>query len=315
MTLDPGAQRVLEMVANSGLPKYEDVDPATARTLYSKGRAVMQPDPQEVAETRDLSAPGPAGPIPLRLYRPIGSSPEDVLPVLIYYHGGGFVIGDIETHDGVCRHLANASKCAVISVHYRLAPEHKFPAAVEDAFATAQWVADQERSLNLDTSRIAVGGDSAGGNLSTVVCLLARDAGQPKIAFQMLLYPGTDLSMSLPSQQRLAEGYLLTKYNQRWFLDHYTRSEEDKADWRASPLRAPSLKGLPPAYIMTAGYDPVSDDGIVYGERLQKEGVQVAMRHFENQIHGFLTMGRIIPDSAVALDEAGAALRKALGRA
>lgn len=315
MTLDPGAQKVLDMVANSGLPKYEEVDPVTARNLYSKGRAVMQPDPQEVAETRDLSAPGPAGPIPVRLYRPIGSSPTDVLPILIYYHGGGFVIGDIETHDGVCRHLCNASGCAVISVHYRLAPEHKFPAAVEDSFAVAQWVADQGRTLNLDTSRIAVGGDSAGGNLSAVVCLLARDAGGPKISFQVLLYPGTDLSMSLPAQQRLAEGYLLTKHNQRWFLDHYTRSEADKADWRASPLRAPSLKDLPPAYIMTAGYDPVSDDGIHYGKRLKEEGVQVTMRSFDSQIHGFLTMGRIIPDSAVALDEAGAALKQALGRA
>ena len=314
MSLDPGAQYVIELVQASDAPRYEEVDAPTARDLYRKGRRVLQPDPQEVAEVRNLSAPGLAGPIPLRLYRPAGSASTDRLPVLVYYHGGGWVIGDLDTHDGVCRHLANASGCAVVSVDYRLAPEHKFPAAVEDAWAATGWVAEQSDALGLAAGRLAVGGDSAGGNLAAVISLMARDAGAPKIAYQMLFYPGIDLSMSFPSQRELEEGYLLTKHNQRWFQEQYLRGPEDKADWRASPIVAESLQGLPPAYVLTAGYDPLRDEGEAYARKLQDAGVKVTTHRFPGQIHGFLTMGRVIPESAVALDEAGAALKGVMGR-
>lgn len=312
MSLDPGAQRVLELAEASGAPRYEEVDAVTARDLYRKGRKALQPDPQDVAEVRDLSAPGPAGPIPLRLYRPAGSAATDLLPVLVYYHGGGWVIGDLDTHDGVCRHLANASACAVVSVDYRLAPEHKFPAAVDDAFAATRWVAEQAEGLGLAGGRMAVGGDSAGGNLAAVISLMARDAGSPEIALQLLFYPATDFSMSFPSQKELEEGYLLTKHNQRWFHEQYLRGPEDKADWRVSPMRAESLADLPPAYVLTAGYDPLRDEGEAYARKLEQAGVKVRIRRLSGQIHGFLTMGKVIPESATALDEAGAALREAL---
>jgi acetyl esterase len=313
MTLDPDAQRVIEMAKASTAPLYEQVDPATARELYKKGRRVLQPEPQAVAEVRALTAPGPHGPIPLRAYYP--ASRGETPPVLVYFHGGGWVIGDLDSHDGVCRHLANASGCVVVSVDYRMGPEAKFPAAVDDAMATTRWVSEQAGALGVATNRLAVGGDSAGGNLAAVVALMARDAGGPAIAFQVLFYPATDLSMAGESQRRLAEGYLLTVHNQRWFHGHYLRGEADKADWRASPAKAGSLKGLPPAYVLTAGYDPLCDEGQAYAEAMKAAGVPVQLSHYAGQIHGFLTMGGVIKASGAALDEAGAALHRALGAA
>lgn len=311
--LDPGARRVLDMAAASDAPPYEQVDAPTARELYRRGRGALAPDPQAVAEIRALSADGPNGTIPLRLYRPAGAAAGAMLPVLVYFHGGGWVIGDLDTHDPLCRHLANASHCAVVSVEYRMGPEHRFPAAVEDAFAATRWVAAQAEGLGLDPGRLALGGDSAGGNLTAVVCLMAREAGAPRIGYQLLFYPATDLGMGFPSQQLYAEGYLLTRSNQRWFHGHYLRGEEDKADWRASPLRAESLAGLPPAYVLTAGYDPLCDEGEAYARRMVAAGVRVTCHRFPGQIHGFLTMGRVIPAAAEALDEAGAILAAEFG--
>lgn len=309
MPLDPDAQRILDLVAQSGKPPYEELSPEAARRLYRDGRRVLAPDPMPIAEARDLTAPGPHGPVPLRLYRPEAAARP--LPALVYFHGGGWVIGDIETHDGVCRHLANAARCAVLSVDYRLGPEHRFPAAVDDAFAATRWVAGQAEALGLDPRRLAVGGDSAGGNLAAVVSLLARDAGSPPLCCQLLFYPATDLGMSFPSQERFAEGYLLTRANQLWFHGHYLRGPEDREDWRASPFKARSLEGLPPAYVLTAGFDPLRDEGEAYARRLVEAGVRVTSRRFPGQIHGFLTMGRIIAASAAALDEAGVILAHA----
>jgi acetyl esterase len=271
------------------------------------GRKVLAPGPMPVAETRDLTAPGPAGPIPLRLYRPAA---EGALPVLVFFHGGGWVVGDIETHDTVCRHLANRAECVVVSVDYRLAPEHKFPAAVDDAYAATAWVADNAAALGADPVRLAVGGDSAGGNLAAAVSLMARDASAPRICYQLLIYPATDAAMRHESIARFAEGYVLTRSTMRWFYEQYLRSPDDAADWRVSPLVAPDLAGLPPALVMTAGYDPLCDEGDAYAERLAGAGVPVEHRRFSGQIHGFVTNGKIIRAAEVALDEAAAALKR-----
>jgi acetyl esterase len=315
MSLDPGAKTVLDLAEAARRPPYETLGAAEARALYRAGRVVLQPEPREVGAVRDLTAPGPGGAIPLRLYRARGTKAETKLPLLVYYHGGGWVLGDIGTHDVVCRHLANAAGAAVLSVDYRLGPEHKFPAAVDDSFAALTYAVDAADDLGIDASRIAVGGDSAGGNLAAAVSLLARDRGGPRLALQLLIYPATDFAGSYPSQSKFADGYLLTAANQAWFHRQYLRDEADAADWRASPIRAPSLRGVAPAWVLTAGYDPLCDEGEAYAKRLAAEGVAVTTRRFDDQIHGFITMGRMIPAADLALDEAGAAVKAAFGRA
>jgi len=262
-----------------------------------------------VAAVRDLTAPGPGGPIPLRLYRGLGTDPAAALPVLMFFHGGGWVIGDIDTHDAVCRWLANFGGCAVVSVDYRLAPEHKFPAALEDCLAATAFVVQEAGTLGIDASRLAVGGDSAGGNLAAVSCLHARDFGGPKICLQLLFYPATEFTMTHPSHQTRGEGYVLTHSLMVWFRDHYLRSPDDMADWRASPLRASDFSNLPPAFVVTAGFDPLSDEGEDYGRRLQAAGGTVTFRRLPGQIHGFMTMGRLIPDAEIVAREAGDILR------
>ena len=308
MPLDPDAEILLEMVRAANRPAFETVGAAEARLLFNAGRKVLAPDPMPVAETRDLALAGPGGPIPARLYR---SAATDILPVLVFFHGGGWVVGDIESHDTGCRHLANRAECAVVSVDYRLAPEHKFPAAVEDCFAATIWVADNAAALGVDPGRLAVGGDSAGGNLAAVVSLLARDHGAPRIGYQLLIYPATDAAMQHDSIARFAEGYVLTRATMRWFYEQYLRSPEDAGDWQASPLIASDLSGLPPAFILTAGYDPLCDEGDAYAARLAASGVAVTYRRFPGQVHGFALNGKIIRAADTALDEAAAALRAA----
>lgn len=309
MALDPDAQTVLEMVRLSGRPPYEMVGAGEARRLFRAGREVLGADPEPVALVRDLSMPRPdGGTIPLRLYRGAGTEATEKLPVLVYFHGGGWVIGDIESHDPVCRQLANRARCAVVSVDYRLAPEHKFPAAVEDCFAATAWVAHEGAALGIDPERLAVGGDSAGGNLAAVTSLLARDQGGPPIRHQLLIYPAVDAAMDHPSIHRFAEGHLLTRATMEWFYAQYLRGPEDVDDWRASPLRASDLARLPPAFVVTGGYDPLCDEGDAYARRLERCGVSVRLRHHPEQIHGFCSMGRIIKAAGAALDEAAAAL-------
>ena len=309
MPLDPDAQILLEMVRAANRPAFETIGAAEARLLFNAGRKVLAPDPMPVAETRDLAIPGPGGPIPARLYR---ATATGNLPVLVFFHGGGWVVGDIESHDTGCRHLANRAECAVVSVDYRLAPEHKFPAAVEDCLAATAWVAGNAAALGIDAGRLAVGGDSAGGNLAAVVTLLARDHGTPRIGHQLLIYPATDAAMRHESMARFAEGYVLTRSTMRWFYEQYLRAPADAADWQASPLAAPDLSGLPPAFVLTAGYDPLCDEGDAYAARLAAAGVAVTHRRFAGQVHGFALNGKIIRAAETALDEAAAALRAAL---
>jgi acetyl esterase len=309
MALDPDAERVLEMVRQSGRPPYETVTPAEARALFRAARDVLCPEPAPVAEIRDLAAPGPdGGMVPLRLYRAAGTAATEILPALVYFHGGGWVVGDLDCYDTLCRHLAKAARCAVVAVDYRLAPEDKFPAAVDDCLAAARWVAETGTTIGIDGDRLAVGGDSAGGNLAAVVSLSARDVGMPPLRAQLLLYPAVDFAMNHASNQRFAEGHLLTLATMRWFAGHYLRGTEDIADWRASPLRASDLSGVAPAFVLTAGYDPLCDEGQAYARRLQDDGVAVSQLHIPDQIHGFLTMGRIVRAAEPALDEIAAAL-------
>lgn len=313
MPLAPEARTVLDLIAAANRPPYHTLSAPEARRQYKDARRMLQPPPPDVASAEDRSIPGPHGSIRIRYYRPLGSRPDDVLPALLYFHGGGWVIGDLDTHDGVCRALANEARCGVVSVEYRVGPEDRFPKAVDDCVAATRWVADQATSLHLDRERLAVGGDSAGGNLATVVALSARDAGGPKLAFQVLIYPATTQNVLYPSQRELGQGYLLTRELQDWFRDCYV-GPEDYADWRCSPLMARDLSRLPPALVITAEYDPLRDEGKAYAEALRGAGVPVSYTCYPGMIHGFITMGRFIPAAGEALRESARALARAFER-
>ena len=305
MQLHKEAQFVLDLVKAAGRLPFETLTPAEARAASAASRPVLQPDPPEVAELRDLVA----GTVPVRLYRGLGAPPGAILPCLIFFHGGGWVIGDIAQYDQVCRRLANLAACCVISVEYRLAPEHKFPAGVDDCASATRWIIGNAASLAIDPARIAVGGDSAGGNLSAVMCLMARDGTLPPIAYQVLIYPAVDLTMTHPSYDRITDTYLLTATTMRYFVDHYVRSGADPLDWRVSPLRAVSLAGVAPALVVTVAHDPLCDEGTDYARRLEREGGAVTHMHVSDQMHAYLTMGRVIRASDTLIATVATALQ------
>ena len=306
MPLNQQAQIVLDMIAKAeanGAPRTGEIEAHELREIYKSTRSAYTPKVPELELVEELSIPGVKGNIPARFYRPILATNQDKLPVLIYFHGGGWTIGDIDTHDPVCRLLADSGKFSVLNVGYRLAPENKFPAAVEDAWSAYNWVVDgQGDYLGIDTGAISVGGDSAGGNLATVVSIMARDA-KLNLICQALIYPATSFYIDSDSQREFAEGYFLTREGQKWYHSQYLGSDEDRDNWKASPIFADSLEGLAPAYILTCGFDPLRDDGLVYSEKLKKSGVEVVYRCFEGQIHGFITMGGIIDETIVAINE------------
>ncbi len=311
MAVHPQVAVLLERVARSPLPPYHDVPPAVARRLYHDTRSITSPRPPEMGAVYLMLVPGPAGPLPIRVYRPAGAPKGEILPALVYYHGGGWVIGDLDTHDVVCRELANGAMCVVFSVEYRLAPEARFPAAVDDCIAATRYIAAHAGELGIDAKRIAVGGDSAGGNLAAVVCIDARDTRSELPCFQLLIYPATDQRSAHPSHARNAEGYLLTRKVMNYFRGHYLPNEVDWLDWRASPLLAASLAGLPPAYVITAGYDPLVDEGRAYADRLEKDGVKVQYRDYPDMVHGFLLMGGVLDTANQAVAHCCTALRNA----
>jgi len=311
MVLDPDAQRVLDMIKAAGRPPFNTLTPEEARGFFSAGRTILQPDPPEVAESRDLEAPGPNGAVKLRLYRALGTARGAVLPVLIFYHGGGWVLGDLDSHDQACRAIANAAGCCVIAVDYRLAPELKFPGAISDSAAATRWILANAADLAIDPARAAVGGDSAGGNIAAVMAIMARDTYLPPIAFQLLIYPVTDMGMGHESYQRITEGYPLVTSTMKWFIDHYLANAADVADWRASPLRAASLAGTAPAMVVTCAHDPLCDEAVDYARRLDREGVSVTHLHYNDQMHGFLTMGKLIRASQSLIDTMAVALKRA----
>jgi acetyl esterase len=314
--LHPQAKALLELMIERGVPPTHTLSPAEARRFYLERRAVTQPAPPAIGETRDLSAHGPHGAIPLRLYQPLAESDRGAAPpVLVYFHGGGWVIGDLDTHDTLCRELALGSGCAVVAVDYRMGPEHRFPAAVDDCIAATRWVHRNANEIGVDGTRLAVGGDSAGGNLAAVMALALRDDPQPddpRIALQLLIYPATDQRRGAPSHATNGQGYLLTRETMDYFHDHYIDDKAHDLHWRASPLLHPDLSKLPPALVLTAGHDPLRDEALQYSQRLSEAGSLCAHINFERQIHGFITMGRVIDEANTAVAICAAELRRAL---
>ena len=311
MGLDRQVAAILELGAKAGRPPYETLSPAQARRQYVETRMALQPPPAPVASVKDVAVAGAGGPLMLRFYRPQGAAPNALLPALVFFHGGGWVLGDLESHDALCRQLANDSQVAVVAVGYRLAPEHKFPAAFEDALLATRFVARQGAAHGIDIHRLAVGGDSAGGNLAAAVALAARDQGGPALGFQLLIYPVVDLGMGSDSFRRHGQGYFLTRPMMGWFIDHYA-APADRADWRASPLLAASLAGLPPALVVTAGFDPLVDEGEAFAKRLREEGGLADYICYGGMIHGFFNMAGGVATANRAIAHAGAALHQAL---
>jgi acetyl esterase len=305
MPLDPQAQQVLEQIAALGLPPNHLVSPSQARiNMKSRPRAAGP----EVTRVEDRLIPGPGVDIPVRIYTPTGSGP---FPILVWFHGGGWVVGDLETADPTARYLTVGAKCVVISVDYRLAPETKFPGAADDCYAATVWAAQQATRLNGDPSKIAVGGDSAGGNLAAAVALMARDRGGLSLAFQLLVYPVTARDFDMPSYRQNAEGYGLALDAMRWYWDHYLQHPDDASNPYAAPLVAENLKGLPPALVITAECDPLRDEGEAFAKRLQAAGVPTTYSRYDGMIHGFFGMTAVLDKGKQAVAEACAALQHA----
>jgi acetyl esterase len=309
MGLHPEAQQMIELMSGLGLTIDDATDAKTMRESIDAFARAGRVRSEEVASVDDRTIPGPAGAIPVRVYRP---SDATGLPVIVYFHGGGWTIGSLETHDNSCRALTNAVDCVVVSVDYRLAPEHKFPAAVDDALAATQWAAEHAVELGGDPARVAVAGDSAGGNLAAVVSIAARDQGGPPLVFQLLVYPATDAERDSVSMRENATGYFLERESMRWFNTQYLRDERDEDDWRFSPLRAESLVGLPPAFVLTAEFDPLRDQGEAYARRLEDAGVPVELRRYDGVFHGFFGMRDLMEPAQQAWDDVSKALREAL---
>jgi acetyl esterase len=307
MPLDPKVQAFLDELAAAGAPPLTTLPVADAR-LAIDALFASQGEAESIARVENRRIPGPAGEIPIRVYTPEGEAP---FPVLVFIHGGGWVLCGLDSHDPPCRALANAVPCVVVSIDYRLAPEHKFPAAAEDAYAATRWVAEHAAELGGDASRVAVGGDSAGGNLAAVVALMARERGGPRLVHQLLVYPATDAGLDSPSYHENADGYFLTRDMMVWFWNHYLRSSADVEDPHASPLRAPDLRGLPPALVITAEYDPLRDEGEAYAARLSAAGVPVRTTRYPGMIHGFFGLLAMFEQARTAIGEAATALRAA----
>jgi acetyl esterase/lipase len=300
----------MEYLAGLGLPPIDKISPAEARRQYRDVRATLRPPAPSLLDVRDLNANGKGGPIPLRLYRPA----DGVLPAFVFFHGGGWVVGDLDTHDVVCRQIARDAGVIVIAVDYRLAPEHPFPGASDDAWNATTWIAAHADELGIDGGRIAVGGDSAGGGLAAVVALRARDSRTLRLAFQLLVYPVVDLRAESGSYSQYAEGYLLTRAAMKWYIAQYAPTPQAVNDWHASPLVAPWVHGVAPALIIAAELDPLIDEGEAYARRLRGARVPVDYQVVPGMVHGFLTMGGKVDAANHAIATIVSALREAFRR-
>ena len=305
MPLESATAAILAHIAAEGAPQLYEMAITESRSMYRE----MQPDLPEIMvhSVEDLMIDGPAGAIPVRIYRP-SAAPA---PVHVHFHGGGWVIGDLDTHDRDCREICVGADCIVVAVDYRLAPEHIFPAAPEDCYASLCWATANLDSLGASRGPVSVGGDSAGGNLAAAVALMARDRNGPAIAMQLLIYPVTDATMESASYRDNADGYLLSRTMMSWFWDHYCPDLALRADPLASPITAEDLSGLPPALVMTAEFDPLRDEGEAYAERLIAAGVEVEVRRFDGLVHGFFSQAGMIEAAREGVDLAVKALRKA----
>ncbi|NBQ90953.1 MAG: alpha/beta hydrolase [Betaproteobacteria bacterium] len=315
--LHPQAQTLLQLMIDRGVPPMYTLSVDEARRTYRERKPLTQPAPPAVAHCIDLE-PGSALAPPVRLRVIYGEAPSRsaLQPALVFFHGGGWVIGDLDTHDTLCRQLALQAGVVVVSVDYRLAPEHRFPAAVEDCVAATRWVHAHAHALGIDAQRLAVGGDSAGGNLAAVVALALRDGpGQEvfgALRHQLLIYPATDMRRVAASHTHNGQGYLLTQEMLHWYHGHYMGGTERDKDWRASPLLHPDLQALPPALVLTAGYDPLRDEGLQYAQALAQSGVRCTQVCFERQIHGFILMGKVLDEAHTAVALCAGELRRAL---
>ncbi len=312
MALDPESQRLLDLTAAANRPAWNTLSPQAARDLYLSLRPPAQgPRPSGVTVI-DRTIPGPGGAVPIRLYRPEAAATGALLPALVFAHGGGWVFGNLESHDVLCARFALDAGIAVCAVDYRLAPEARFPGAFDDVVAALQWVQVNGASVGIDAARLAIGGDSAGGNLAASAAIWARDHGGPRLRLQLLAYPVTDAVARTDSYRRFYDGFGLNAETMEWFLDHYTPAKASRGDWRVSPLRAASLAGLPPALVITAGYDPLRDEGRAYAWRLQQEGTMADLVELGGMLHGFLSAPMLLHGARRGAAICAAALREAL---
>lgn len=305
--LSQDAQTVLRMRAEAGRPHMDQLTPGQAREQVASASAVAGFPRALIGDVRDIQIDGPGGPLGLRCYRPPVTS-SSLGPALLFFHGGGWVTGSLDTHDDICRRLCLELGFPVIAVDYRLAPEHPFPAAVHDAFAAARWLFERASSLGIDATQVAVGGDSAGGNLAAVLAIAAARGELPAFSYQTLFYPITDVGAESPSYARVADGVPISARTMRWLRNAYL-ADADGLDWRASPLRAPTLAETAPAFVITAQHDPMADEGKMYVQRLVEAGVEVVHLHYSHQLHAFISMGGLMRDAAGALSSAAAAMR------
>jgi acetyl esterase len=305
MPVHPQAQALIDAAAGAKPTQLMTIE--EAREALEQRARLTAGQPEPVAEVKDVFMPGPGGSVRLRVYRPTN---DPSLPGLVFFHGGGWVRGSLATHDVLCRSLANAAECVVVSVDYRLAPEHPFPAAIDDAWAATRWVAANAAQLGIDPNRLAIGGDSAGGNLSAAVTLLAREQGGPKLVYQVLIYPVVDYNLETQSYRDCAEGYILTREAMIWYWKLYLADVEANADdVRASPMRARDLGTLPPALVVTAEYDPLRDEGRAYADRLQADGSPAEYREYPGLLHGFATSAGVLDLGRQAVRETAETLR------
>lgn len=309
-SLHPQCVALLEALEAQGQLSADCVSPEEARKAYGS-RADFKPSSIEVASVENVQVPTGDRPLALRVYRPLGAPDDARLPALVYFHGGGWLMGNIDTHDALCRELCNMSQVCIVSVDYRLAPENPYPAALEDARSALAWVFDEGEDAFIDTQRIAVGGDSAGANLAAVLALEVRDTPGKKIAYQMLVYPVLDLRCGSDSYERFARGFGLTRDMMEYFIRQYANGA-DLGDWHLSPLLCESLEGAAPALVIVAGFDPLHSEGLDYAQRLSAAGVRTTLIDFSRQIHGFLTMGRVVDEANDAILICASALQRAL---
>ncbi len=314
MPLDPQIEFIVEFVKKAKLPEIWQLTPDQGREQYQL-RVDKLKFSEPIFRSENRRIPGPASDLAIRIYTPREIRTAEKLPVLMWFHGGGFVIGSIDTHDSVCRMLANQADCIVVSVDYRLAPESKFPAAVEDCEAALKWVALHAVEFGGDPACIAVGGDSAGANLATVIAILARDAAHPKLVFQLLIYPCTAPEPETASHHKFRDGYVLTRNTITWFYRQYLKSDKDEKDFRFAPLILDDLSGLPEAFILVAGYDPLRDEGVDYARRLIEAGNRVRLSNYDGMIHGFYLMGGAVDAARRAVSESAQVMREAFDAA
>lgn len=310
--LDPDVEKLVEAARKAGRPPYEAMTPDEARAAYAASWDILQAPTSEVASVHDAAVRLPDRELRVRVYRGKGTQAADRVPCLVFLHGGGWVIGNLQSHDRLCRSLANIARACVVAVDYRLAPEHRFPAALDDAVAALQWVVANAEILRIDPDRIGIGGDSAGGNLAAVLALMGRDGSAPAVMFQALIYPVVDLTAASDSYRRITSGVPLTAATMHWFIAHYTPEAGDRPHWRASPLLAKSLAGTPPALVVTVAHDPLCDEGRAYARRLEEDGTRVTSLHLSDHIHGMMMQGGLVRASSVIVDCVGAIIGHAL---